>query len=94
MTNKMINSAQAPADVGPYSHSVSAGNTLFISGQLGLDRHSGDIKSKVEEQAKQEIINIGSIIKEVKMTYDNFMKTKVILQHISNFSIINEINRT
>ena len=44
MTNKMINSAQAPAAVGPYSHSVLAGNTLYISGQLGLDPQSGEIE--------------------------------------------------
>ena len=52
MTNKMINSAQAPAAVGPYSHSVLAGNTLYISGQLGLDPQSGEMKTTVEEQAK------------------------------------------
>ncbi|MGH2221135.1 RidA family protein, partial [Enterococcus faecalis] len=37
MTNKIINSAQAPAAVGRYSHSVLAGNTLYICAQLGLD---------------------------------------------------------
>ncbi|MGL9917142.1 endoribonuclease L-PSP [Enterococcus sp. DIV2416] len=58
MTNKMINSAQAPAAVGPYSHSVLAGNTLYISGQLGLDPQSGEMKTTVEEQAKQAFINI------------------------------------
>lgn len=63
MTNKMINSAQAPAAVGPYSHSVLAGNTLYISGQLGLDPQSGEMKATVEEQAKQAFINLGSILK-------------------------------
>ena len=87
MTNKMINSAQAPAAVGPYSHSVLAGNTLYISGQLGL----GEMKTTVEEQAKQAFINLGSILKEVEMTYDNVVKTTVFLQHMSDFSKINEI---
>lgn len=77
MTNKMINSAQAPAAVGPYSHSVLAGNTLYISGQLGLDPQSGEMKTTVEEQAKQAFINLGSILKEVEMTYDNVVKTTV-----------------
>ena len=91
MTNKMINSAQAPAAVGPYSHSVLAGNTLYISGQLGLDPQSGEMKTTVEEQAKQAFINLGSILKEVEMTYDNVVKTTVFLQHMSDFSKINEI---
>ncbi|HAP5171925.1 TPA: RidA family protein [Enterococcus faecalis] len=91
MTNKMINSAQAPAAVGPYSHSVLAGNTLYISGQLGLDPQSGEMKTTVEEQAKQAFINLGSILKEVEMTYDNVVKTTVFLKHMSDFSKINEI---
>ncbi|EOD7443422.1 RidA family protein [Enterococcus faecalis] len=91
MTNKMINSAQAPAAVGPYSHSVLAGNTLYISGQLGLDPQSGEMKATVEEQAKQAFINLGSILKEVEMTYDNVVKTTVFLQHMSDFSKIIEI---
>lgn len=91
MTNKMINSAQAPAAVGPYSHSVLAGNTLYISGQLGLDPQSGEMKATVEEQAKQAFINLGSILKEVEMTYDNVVKTTVFLQYMSDFSKINEI---
>lgn len=91
MTNKMINSAQAPATVGPYSHYVLAGNTLYISGQLGLDPQSGEMKTTVEEQAKQAFINLGSILKEVEMTYDNVVKTTVFLQHMSDFSKINEI---
>ena len=91
MTNKMINSAQAPAAVGPYSHSVLAGNTLYISGQLGLDPQSGEMKTTVEEQAKQAFINLGSILKEVEMTYDNVVKTTVFLQHMPDFSKINEI---
>jgi len=91
MTNKMIYSAQAPAAVGPYSHSVLAGNTLYISGQLGLDPQSGEMKTTVEEQAKQAFINLGSILKEVEMTYDNVVKTTVFLQHMPDFSKINEI---
>lgn len=91
MTNKMINSAQAPAAVGPYSHSVLAGNTLYISGQLGLDPQSGEMKATVEEQAKQAFINLGSILKEVEMTYDNVVKTTVFLQHMSDFSKTTEI---
>ena len=76
MTNKMINSAQAPAAVGPFTFCLS-GNTLYISGQLGLDPQSGEMKTTVEEQAKQAFINLGSILKEVEMTYDNVVKTTV-----------------
>ena len=35
------------------------------------------MKTTVEEQAKQAFINLGSILKEVEMTYDNVVKTTV-----------------
>ncbi|MGC3062207.1 Rid family hydrolase, partial [Enterococcus faecalis] len=59
---------------------------------LGLDPQSGEMKTTVEVQAKQAFINLGSILKEVEKTYDNVVKTTVFLQHMSDFSKINEIN--
>ncbi len=55
--NKMISAKNAPAAVGPYSHAVLAGNTLYTSGQLGLDPVSGELAAGVEAQAKQALEN-------------------------------------
>ncbi|WP_086444204.1 Rid family detoxifying hydrolase [Candidatus Enterococcus lemimoniae] len=91
MTNKMVNSTNAPAAVGPYSHSVLAGQTQYISGQLGLDPVSGEMKETVEQQAEQALINLGAILKETDMTYDNVVKTTVFLKNMSDFEKINDI---
>jgi 2-iminobutanoate/2-iminopropanoate deaminase len=91
MTNQMVNSKNAPAAVGPYSHSVLAGQTQYISGQLGLDPVSGEMKETVEQQAEQALINLGAILKETEMTYDHVVKTTVFLQNMSDFGKINEI---
>ncbi|WP_086312562.1 endoribonuclease L-PSP [Enterococcus sp. 7F3_DIV0205] len=91
MTNKMVNSPNAPAAVGPYSHSVLAGQTQYISGQLGLDPVSGEMKETVEQQAEQALINLGAILEETDMTYDNVVKTTVFLKHMSDFAKINDI---
>ncbi|MBO0469578.1 RidA family protein [Enterococcus sp. DIV0242_7C1] len=91
MTNKMINSANAPAAVGPYSHSVFAGQTQYISGQLGLDPVSGEMKETVEQQAEQALTNLGAILKEAGMTYDHVVKTTVFLKNMSDFAKINDI---
>ena len=74
MTNKMINSAGTSCCRTLFTFCLS-GNTLYISGQLGLDPQSGEMKATVEEQAKQAFINLGSILKEVEMTYDNVKTT-------------------
>jgi len=91
MTNKMVNSTNAPAAVGPYSHSVLAGQTQYISGQLGLDPVSGEMKETVEQQAEQALINLGAILKETDMAYDNVVKTTVFLKNMSDFAKINDI---
>ena len=91
MANKCVNSPQAPAAVGPYSHSVLAGDTLYISGQLGIDPAVGAMKETVTEQATQALINLGSILKESGMDYSNVVKTTVFLKSMGDFAAINAI---
>jgi len=91
MANKCVNSPLAPAAVGPYSHSVLAGDTLYISGQLGIDPAVGAMKETVTEQATQALINLGSILKESGMDYSNVVKTTVFLKSMGDFAAINAI---
>ena len=51
---KIISTEKAPKAIGPYSQAVSAGGTIFISGQLGIDPETGefsgdDIKTQTEQ---------------------------------------------
>jgi 2-iminobutanoate/2-iminopropanoate deaminase len=91
MSNKMVNAKNAPAAVGPYSHSVLAGQTQYISGQLGLDPVTGEMKATVEQQAEQALTNLGEILKEAGMSYANVVKTTVFLKDMADFGKINEI---
>ena len=50
--NQTITATNAPAAVGHYCHAKLAGNTLYISGQLGLDPVTGALAEGVEAQAK------------------------------------------
>jgi 2-iminobutanoate/2-iminopropanoate deaminase len=91
MTKKVINSANAPAALGPYSHSILAGNTQFISGQLGIDPASGELKQTVEEQTTQALENLGAILAEASMNYSNIVKTTVFLKDMNDFTAVNKI---
>ncbi|WP_265457227.1 RidA family protein [Enterococcus sp. HY326] len=91
MTNKMINSTAAPAAVGPYSHSILANTTQYISGQLGLDPTSGKMKDGVEAQAEQALINLTAILKEAGLTCEDVVKTTIFLKNMSDFEKINSI---
>ena len=91
MSKKIVNSPDAPPAVGPYSHSVLAGNMQFISGQLGIDPATGQLKETVEEQAEQALINLGSILKAAGMDYSNVVKATVYLHEMSDFPSVNKI---
>lgn len=91
MSNKAVNSSKAPAAVGPYSHSVLAGNTLYVSGQLGLDPVTGDMADGVEAQAEQAFKNLQAILAESNMSTSDVVKTTVFLKSMADFVKVNEI---
>ena len=89
--NQTITATNAPAAVGPYCHAKLAGNTLYISGQLGLDPVTGALAEGVEAQAKQALESLGAILKTAGMDYCDVTKTTVFLTDINDFAAINAI---
>lgn len=89
--NKTISAANAPAAVGPYCHAKLAGNTLYTSGQLGLDPVTGELAQGVEAQARQALENLGVILKEAGMDFQDVTKTTVFLADMGDFAAINAI---
>ena len=53
-----IESKSAPAAIGPYSQATVAGNTCYVSGMLGIDPATGELKEGVEAQAEQALLNL------------------------------------
>lgn len=88
---QIIASAAAPAAVGPYSQAVLLNGTLYVSGQLPIVPSTGDMPSSVEEQTRQALTNIGAILREAGMDYDNVVKTTVLLADINDFSAMNAV---
>lgn len=89
--NKALNADAAPKAVGPYSHSVLASETLYISGQLGIDPTTSQLQDGVTAQAEQAMANLGAILKNAGMDYTNITKTTIFIKNMADFSAINEI---
>jgi 2-iminobutanoate/2-iminopropanoate deaminase len=88
---KIITSSNAPAPIGPYSHAVLAGNTLYVSGQVGK-KASGEMMLKdIQTETKQVMENIQAILKEAEMDFGQVVKTTIFLKDMNNFSIVNEM---
>ena len=88
---KIIKSENAPAAIGPYSQGIETSNLFFLSGQIPLDRAGNIISQNIEEQAKQCLANIESILKEAGLSKSDIVKTTIFLKDMNDFSRVNEI---
>ncbi len=88
---KVISTTKAPKAIGPYSQAIEANGTIYISGQLGIIPETSTLVQGIENQAEQALINIGAILKEAGLNYNNIVKCTVLLDNIDNFKTVNEI---
>lgn len=89
---KTIYTENAPAAIGPYSQAKEVGGFVFLSGQVPLDPKTGDVVGKdITEQTEQIMKNIGAILKEAGMTYENAVKTTCFLADMGDFGAFNEV---
>ncbi|KNZ42468.1 RidA family protein [Acetobacterium bakii] len=91
MNKKAIISDRAPAAVGPYSHAYLAGETLYTSGQLGLDPETGELAAGIAAQTKKGLENMSAVLESAGMTRANIVKTTIFLADIGDFAIVNGI---
>ena len=83
----IITSPNAPAALGPYSHAVLAGDTLFTSGQIGLIPETGVLAGDtIEAQATQVFANLKAVLAAADMTFRNVVKTTVFLTDLNDFA--------
>lgn len=82
---------RAPAAIGPYSQAVMKNNTLFISGQLGIDPNTSTMPEGFEEQANLVFSNIKAILDAAGMGMTHIVKVTVFLKDMNHFAQLNEI---
>ena len=88
----IITSPNAPAALGPYSHAVLAGDTLFTSGQIGLIPETGVLAGDtIEAQAAQVFANLKAVLSAADMTFRNVVKTTVFLTDLNDFAPMNAL---
>ena len=74
--NKLIHPKEFPKG-RPFSPGILAGNTLYVAGQTGQDLKTGKIPDNFEEEVKQTFNNIGLILKEAGMGFDDVVAVQV-----------------
>lgn len=89
---KIIFTEKAPAPIGPYSQAVLSGDTLYVSGQIPLNPESGElVMASIEEQTRQVMENLKSVLTEAGMTFNNVVKATIFITDMNNFTKINSV---
>ena len=87
---QQISSTKAPKALGPYSAGVLTEVLVFLSGQLGVDTNGDLVSENVVEQTVKAFENIGVLLKTSGLTYDDIVKTTVLLDDMNDFAKVNE----
>ena len=89
---KMINTAKAPAAIGPYSQAIQVGNLVYTSGQIPIDPATGAFaEGGIREQTRQALTNVKAILEEVGLTMGSVVKTTVFMADMSDFAEMNAV---
>ena len=83
---------QAPAAIGVYSQGIRVDNTIYVSGQLGLDPQTGELAGDdLESQVRQAIKNIEAILSVEDYELEDVVSVDVFLDDLDNYSEFNSI---
>ena len=89
---KIITTLSAPAPIGPYNQAVLINDTLYLSGQIGLNPHSMElIEGGVKKEAEQVMKNLKSVLEAAEMNFDQVVKSSIFLSDIADFGQVNEV---
>jgi 2-iminobutanoate/2-iminopropanoate deaminase len=91
MTRQAIQTNGAPAALGPYSQAIRTGDTVYCSGQIGLDPATGELVDGVEAQAERALRNLAAVLDAAGLGFDDVVKTTIFLADVNDFGTVNGI---
>jgi reactive intermediate/imine deaminase len=94
MSKEAIHSQHAPAALGPYSQGIRAGQTVYLSGQLGLDPATGNLVDGIDAQAHQVFKNLRAVAQAAGGDLDDVVKLTILMADLADFGKVNEIMST
>jgi 2-iminobutanoate/2-iminopropanoate deaminase len=88
---QIISTDQAPAAIGPYSQAINLNGTLYVSGQIPVNPATGTMPAGIDAQTRQALQNIGAILDAAGFTFNDVVKTTVLLADMDDFAAMNAV---
>ena len=86
-----IQTRDAPAAIGAYSQAVRAGNTVYLSGQIGLDPASLQLAEGIDAQIHRVFANLAAVATAAGLGLEDAVRMTVYLTDLSHFAKVNDI---
>jgi reactive intermediate/imine deaminase len=91
MSRQIISTDQAPQAIGTYSQAVRAGDTVYLSGQIGLDPASMQMVEGIEAQVHRVFDNLKAVAAAAGGSLADVVKLNIFLTDLANFALVNTI---
>ena len=91
MAKTIIATDKAPAAIGTYSQAVKAGDTVYLSGQIGLDPASMQMLEGIDAQIARVLDNLKAVAEAAGGSLADTVKLNVYLTDLGNFAKVNEV---
>ena len=94
MSKTIISTPAAPAAIGTYSQAVRVGDTVYLSGQIGLDRASMKMVEGIDAQIVRVFENLKAVAEASGGSLADVVKLNIFLSDLGNFARVNETMAT
>lgn len=91
MSRNIVSTSSAPAAIGPYSQAVKAGNTVYLSGQIGLDPATMQLAEGFEAQTLRVFENLKAVAQAAGGSLADAVRVTIYLTDLGNFGVVNEL---
>lgn len=91
MRREAIHTDAAPKAIGPYAQAIRAGDTVYLSGQIGLDPATGQLVEGLDAQAHRVFANLKAVCEASGGSLADLVKVTLLLADIGDFARVNEI---
>jgi reactive intermediate/imine deaminase len=91
MARQIISTDGAPKAIGTYSQAVKAGDTVYLSGQIGLDPATMEMVEGIDAQVRRVFDNLSAVAQAAGGSLADIVKLNIFLTDLGHFALVNSI---
>jgi reactive intermediate/imine deaminase len=91
MARQIISTDGAPKAIGTYSQAVKAGDTVYLSGQIGLDPATTEMVEGIDAQVRRVFDNLSAVAQAAGGSLADIVKLNIFLTDLGHFALVNSI---